>query len=102
MSDTIQLTKAVIEDIKPKWYIKIVYELPEQGESGVLYALSDGLDYKVYIWIGSWAEIECAASDYQLAKHEWDIRFELAWPQIKEILDKGKDWIVEIKEESED
>ena len=102
MSDMIQLPKSVVKDIKPAWSVKVVCELPERGESGVLYALTDELDYKVYNWIGRWVEIKDAASDYQLAKHEWDIRFELAWPQIKEILDKGKGWIVEVKEESED
>ena len=88
----------MIQELKPEWHVKVTHELPEQGENGVLYFLSDGLNSKVYIWIGWWAEIETASSEYQLAKHAWDIHFELAWPQIKEILDNGKDWTVEIKE----
>lgn len=102
MSDTIQLTKSDIENIKPMWHVKVVDELPEQGESGVLYVLSDGLGYKVYTWIGWWAEIECAASDYQLAKSEWDATFDVVWPTIKEILNKGNGWIVDIKEVDEE
>lgn len=102
MRDIIQLKKADIEDIKPEWYVKVVSELPEQGESGVLYALTGELDYKVYIWIGMWAEIENAGSEYQLVKSEWDATFDVVWPTIKKILDKGKGWIVDVKEIDEE